>query len=51
MDPNFFKILVSMCSDTNWKIRKQAAHFLYDYLQPLHQMKKKSKKAKEEEKR
>lgn len=32
-----------MTTDTNWRVRKQAAVFLYDYLQPLHQMRKGSK--------
>jgi hypothetical protein len=32
-DPNIIKIISSMCSDTNWRIRKQAAQFLFDFLQ------------------
>ena len=32
-DPNLQKILTNMCTDTNWRVRKQGAVFLYDYLQ------------------
>jgi hypothetical protein len=42
----------SMCTDTNWKIRKQGAVFLFNYLKPAHNLKKKgkglNKKAEEE---
>eukprot|EP00350_Pseudokeronopsis_sp_OXSARD2_P007778 CAMPEP_0170563282 /NCGR_PEP_ID=MMETSP0211-20121228/65544_1 /TAXON_ID=311385 /ORGANISM="Pseudokeronopsis sp., Strain OXSARD2" /LENGTH=55 /DNA_ID=CAMNT_0010881327 /DNA_START=1 /DNA_END=168 /DNA_ORIENTATION=- len=38
-----------MCSDTNWKIRKKGAIFLYEYLQPAHDLKKKKNKEVQEE--
>eukprot|EP00347_Sterkiella_histriomuscorum_P001141 403373167 len=43
VEPNIFRVFTGMCTDTNWKIRKQAAQFLFEYLQPLHAMKKKSR--------
>lgn len=35
-----------MCSDTNWKLRKKGAEFLFNFLQPVLLLKK--KKSKEE---
>lgn len=43
-EPNIIRNVLNMCSDTNWKIRKQGAQFLYQYLKPLHLLKKKKKK-------
>lgn len=35
-EPNIIRLVLSMCSDTNWKIRRQGALFLFNYLKPLH---------------
>jgi hypothetical protein len=48
-EPSILRILNSMCIDTNWKIRKQGAQFLFGYLKTAHNLKKKSKKHKEAE--
>ena len=37
-DPNLQKILTNMCTDTNWRVRKQGAVFLYEFLQQLHKL-------------
>jgi len=28
-EPNILRLVLGMCSDTNWKLRKQGALFLY----------------------
>ena len=43
-EPSILRFFSAMCSDTNWKIRKQAAQFLFNFLKPIHELKKKGKK-------
>mmetsp|Transcript_30627 Transcript_30627/g.30098 ORF Transcript_30627/g.30098 Transcript_30627/m.30098 type:complete len:123 (-) Transcript_30627:1408-1776(-) len=45
-EPSILRNINNMCSDTNWKIRMKGAIFLYEYLQPVHDLKK-GKKGKE----
>jgi hypothetical protein len=31
-EPNILRIIITMCTDTNWRIRKQGAQFLKEFL-------------------
>ena len=37
-EPHIIRIVMGMCTDTNWKLRKQGAQLLQAYLKPLHHM-------------
>jgi phosphoribosylcarboxyaminoimidazole (NCAIR) mutase len=38
-EPLIMKIIVSMCNDNNWKIRRDAAKYLNEFLKELHKIK------------
>ena len=44
-EPILMKAIVSMCSDNNWRIRRDAAQYLSQFLQELHVHKKSPKKS------
>ena len=49
-EPHILRVVLGMCTDTNWVVRRTGATFLYNYLKPLHDLKKQPKKPVEETK-
>jgi hypothetical protein len=39
-EPHILRVVLGMCTDTNWSVRRTGAIFLYSYLKPLHDLKK-----------
>jgi hypothetical protein len=44
-EPLMMKNIVGMCGDNNWRIRRDAAKYLNEFLKELHKYKRSGKKA------